>query len=139
MLNVDLGTAANPVAAVYAEDFNGEPGPMANNMYTTATGGGAITGEWYQYGNDEYATGIGLGGGAFSWGIMFPAGTYTGNAVTKVATYDVGYEMTGYVTIYNDGTTAPSNPVGTAYVELTDLDDYVVTEFPTPVMIDLLP
>ena len=136
-------SATDGAVAIYAQDFNGEPGPMVDNVYTVPTGGSGggstPTGNWYYYDSGEYGTGVGLGasGGAFSWGCMWPAGTYTGNMVTKVSAYDKGYPMTGTVTIYNDGTTAPATAVGTMDIEFTgEPDDFVEFEFPTPVTID---
>ena len=68
---------------------------------------------------------------------MFPAGSYTGNMVTKVATYDDGYGFTGNVTIFNDGATAPANAVGTMDVTLAGNSSGMTEfEFATPVTID---
>ncbi|MBO6056902.1 MAG: choice-of-anchor J domain-containing protein [Bacteroidales bacterium] len=94
-------------------------------------------GQWYQYGTDVVATGVGAGG-AFYWGIMFPAGTYQGNVVTKAATYEMaGYPFSGSVTIYNDGTTAPATAVGTMPVSVAGTaDQWAEFEFAQPVVID---
>ncbi len=93
-------------------------------------------GQWYYYGDDVNSNNIGAGG-AFYWAVMFPAGTYTGNQVTKVATWATGYEaFTGSVTIYNDGTTAPANAVGTMDVNVPMGPEMYEMEFPTPVTID---
>lgn len=94
-------------------------------------------GQWYQYGTDEVATGIGAGG-AFYWGVMFPAGSYQGNVVTKAATYELsGYPFSGNVTIYNDGTTAPASPVGTMPVSVAGAaDQWAEFEFAQPIAID---
>lgn len=92
-------------------------------------------GQWYYYDNGTNEDAIGTGGGNFYWGVMFPAGSYEGNAVTKVSTYDY-MAMTGNVTIYNDGTTAPATAVGTADVTLTGSEEFVEVEFATPVTID---
>ena len=94
-------------------------------------------GQWYQYGTDEVATGVGAGG-AFYWGVMFPAGSYQGNVVTKAATYELsGYPFSGNVTIYNDGTTAPASPVGTMPVSVAGAaDQWAEFEFAQPIAID---
>ena len=96
------------------------------------------TGEWYYYDDGTFATNVGLGGGQFQFGVMFPAGTYEGNTVTKVSKYDAtGQPMTGTVTIYNDGTTAPATAVGTANCTFSGtVEDFVEVEFATPVTID---
>ena len=80
--------------------------------------------DWYQYDNGTLATSIGLGGGAFYWGVMFPAGSYTGSTLTKVAVYDPK-AMEGTITIYNDGDTAPENAVGSVPVTFTGAADFI--------------
>ena len=97
--------------------------------YADATGAPLILTE-YKYDNGTYATVIGLGGGAFSWGVMFPAGSYTGNALSKVSVYDA-VAMTGSVTIYNDGDTAPEYAVASAPVTLTGSGDFINIEINT--------
>jgi hypothetical protein len=92
-------------------------------------------GQWYYYDNGTNEDAIGTGGGNFYWGVMFPAGSYTGNAVIKVSAYDY-MAMTGDVTIYNDGAAAPSNPVGTTNVTFTGSSDFVEFEFDSPVIVD---
>ena len=99
-------------------------------------------GQWYFYGDDVQTTGIGAGG-AFYWAVMFPAGTYEGNVVTKVANYGAHDDLygtngafNGSVTIYNDGTNAPATAVGTMDITMPDTDELVEFEFPTPITID---
>ena len=93
-------------------------------------------GQWYYYGGDECTNSIGASG-AFYWAVMFPAGSYTGNLVTKVATYTTGYEaFSGTVTIFNDGTSAPANAVGTMDFNAPAGPEMYEMEFPTPVAID---
>ena len=94
-------------------------------------------GEWYYYDDGAYGTSIGTGGGQFSWGVMFPAGSYQGDIVTKVAAYNASsYPMTGTVTVYNNGSSAPSSPVGEMNITFAGVDDFTEYEFPTPVTID---
>ena len=90
---------------------------------------------WIYYDNGECETGIGTSGGNFSWGIMFPAGSYSGNAITKVSAYDY-MSMTGNVTIYNDGVTAPATAVGQTNVTFTGSSSFVEFTFASPVTID---
>ena len=92
-------------------------------------------GEWYYYDNGVNVDGIGTGGGQFYWAVMFPAGSYNGNALTKVAAFDY-MAMTGNVTIYNDGATAPANQVGQMDVTFTGAEDFVEFTFAEPVTID---
>ena len=108
-------------------------------------GGGGTTpgeGQWYYYGDDIQTTGVGAGA-QFYWAVMFPAGYYTGNMVTKVANfgahddlYGTNGAFSGTVTIYNDGTSAPANAVGTMNISMPDTDELVEFEFPDPVVID---
>ena len=92
-------------------------------------------GQWYYYGTDINTNSIGAGG-PFYWAVMFPAGSYTGNMVTKVATFATEYDFSGSVTIFNDGTSAPSNAVGTMDINVPAAESMYEMEFPTPVMID---
>ncbi|MBR6092061.1 MAG: choice-of-anchor J domain-containing protein [Bacteroidales bacterium] len=99
-------------------------------------------GQWYFYGDETMYTGIGAGA-AFYWAVMFPAGSYEGNMVTKVANYGAHDDMygangafSGTVTIYNDGTTSPANAVGTMDITMPDTDELVEFEFAEPVTID---
>ena len=96
-------------------------------------------GQWYYYDDGTYYNGIGASG-PFYWAVMFPAGTYEGDYVTKVATYDAGnagYAFTGTATIYQGGTTAPGTAVGTVNVATTGAtQDFVEFEFAEPVNID---
>ena len=80
---------------------------------------------WYYYDDGDYKISIGLSGGTFYWGIMLPAGSL----------YDYEF-MRGTVTIYNDGTTAPANPVGEAMVTLTGANEFVTVELEEPVVLD---
>ena len=134
LLNVNIGDAENPAVALYAEDFNGEPGPKVNNTYKP---GGAPTGEWYQYGEDEFATSIGAGG-SFFWAVMFPAGSYEGDQVITAATYEVeNYPFEGAVYVCNGGDTAPGDIVGEMPVSVDgDENGWAEFTFPAPVAID---
>ena len=92
-------------------------------------------GVWYYYDNGQYQTAMGTGGGQFWWGVKFPAGSYSGNKITKVEAYDI-MAMTGTVTIYNFGDNAPAIPVGQTDVTFTGAADFVEFEFAEPVFID---
>ncbi|MGN0033478.1 MAG: choice-of-anchor J domain-containing protein [Candidatus Limimorpha sp.] len=93
-------------------------------------------GEWYYYDNGTCSDAIGTGGGTFSWGVMFPAGSYDGNMVTKVAAWDY-MSMSGTVTVYNGGTTAPGTAVGTMNVSFAGTQsNFSEFEFAEPVVVD---
>ena len=106
------------------------PGP---NPPTPPTPG---EGEWYYYDDGTCLDAIGTGGGQFSWGVMFPAGSYEGNMVTKVAAWDY-MAMTGTVTVYNGGTTAPGTAVGTTNVSFAGTQSsFSEFEFAEPIVVD---
>ena len=91
------------------------------------TEGANLTFTEYKYDNGTLAGTVGTGGDAFQWGVMFPAGSYTGNTLTKVSVYDPT-AMTGSLTIYNDGATAPANAVVTVPVTFTGVGDFIDIE-----------
>jgi hypothetical protein len=91
---------------------------------------------WYYYDNGIGVSCYGTNDGSpFFWGIMIPAGSYAGNAVSKVSAFDY-VSMTGTVTIYNDGETAPANPISSREVTFTGAYQFVEFEFEEPVEID---
>ena len=92
-------------------------------------------GNWYYYDNGVYQDGIGTGGNSFYWGVMFPAGSYEGDAVTKVSAFD-REAMTGTVTIYNDNESIPTVALGSAEVIFTGSNEFVEFEFVEPIEID---
>ena len=69
--------------------------------------------------------------------VMFPAGSYTGNLLTKVALYDPSIE--GTVTVFNDGASAPANEVGSMNISPgvnSGNDNFVEYTFDSPIFID---
>lgn len=117
---------------------NGIASCSGENLLTSQSNGGrAVTdGNWYYYDNGNCIDAIGTNNGSpFYWGVMFPAGTYSGNALTKVSAFDYA-AMNGTVTIYNDGTTSPSNPVGSMNVTFNGTNDFVEFSFSSPVIIN---
>ena len=83
--------------------------------------------ECYHYDNGTHYSSIGIGE-PFSWGVMFPAGSFMGDALKKVKVYDVA-EMEGTLNIYNDGANAPTNLVASKSVSLTGVDGFVEFDF----------
>ena len=71
----------------------------------------------------------------FSFGVMFPAGSYEGNTLTKTAYYDPAAN-TGNIEIYQGGTTAPTTLVYSQPYSTTGTEDFVEFTFTTPVTID---
>ena len=102
---------------------------LANNSLTD-------DGNWYYYDNGINEDAIGTGGGNFWWGVMFPAGTYQGNKVSKIAVFDY-MAMTGTASIYQGGSNAPAgNALGQINVSLTGSTDFVEFTFAEPIEID---
>ncbi|MGN0033479.1 MAG: choice-of-anchor J domain-containing protein [Candidatus Limimorpha sp.] len=90
---------------------------------------------WYYYDDGNNVDAIGTNGGTFYWGVMFPAGQYEGNKVIKVAAWDY-MPMTGTLTIYQGGSSAPGTSVGSMNVSFTGSSNFVEFEFAEPVVID---
>ena len=129
-VTVDVNAQGNHIQWVFENGYNpyggGTPGP----------GPQPGAGEWYYYDNGVNVDAIGLtSGGSFYWGVMFPAGSYEGNMVTKVSMYD--YEAhSGNILVYQGGTTAPATLLGQQAYNCTGSADFVEWEFASPVTID---
>ena len=109
------------------------------NPYDPGTGPVPPTpgqGDWYYYDNGVNVDAIGLtAGGSFYWGVMFPAGSYQGNMVTKVSMYD--YDVhTGNILVYQGGSTAPGTLVGQQAYSCTGSQDFVEWTLDNPAVID---
>ena len=112
--------------------------PLVQEGETVSLSGGMHYVNMYSYDHNEpYSTSIGTGYQGFCWGIMLPAGSYTGNVITKVAVHDYLRMAKGTLTIYNDGEVAPSgDPVGSMEVSFTGSDCFVTFEFAEPLTVD---
>ena len=77
-------------------------------QYATVPDNVNVGSGWHYYDDGEPQTSVGTSGGRFSWGIMIPAGTYSGSVLNKVSVYDC-VEMEGTITIYNVNGTLPSD------------------------------
>ena len=109
------------------------------NPYDPGTGPVPPTpgqGDWYYYDDGVNVDAIGLtAGGSFYWGVMFPAGSYQGNMVTKVSMYD--YDVhTGNILVYQGGSTAPGTLVGQQAYSCTGSQDFVEWTLDNPAVID---
>jgi hypothetical protein len=101
----------------------------SNNSFTD-------DGNWYYYDNGTNDDAIGLtSGGSFYWGIMFPAGTYEGNRLTKVAYYDYTAH-TGTINIYQGGSSAPQTLIYTQNYTATGSGAYIEFEMEENVELD---
>ena len=109
------------------------------NPYDPGTGPVPPTpgeGDWYYYDNGVNVDAVGLtAGGSFYWGVMFPAGSYTGNMVTKVSMYDYSAH-TGNILVYQGGATAPGTLVGQQAYTCTGSNDFVEWTLDNPAVID---
>ena len=91
---------------------------------------------WYYYDNGTNADAIGLtNGGSFYWGVMFPAGSYTGNKLTKVSMYDYSAH-TGTISVYQGGSDAPGTLVGSQAYTCTGSENFVEWTLSSPITIN---
>jgi hypothetical protein len=91
---------------------------------------------WVFYDDGVNVDAIGLtAGGSFYWGVMFPAGSYAGNTVSKVSMYDYSAH-TGTIMIYQGGAAAPGTLLYTQPYTCTGSENFVEWTLNTPVSID---
>lgn len=102
--------------------------------YMVRYGEHTATPELLQYDNGTLATNVGYGG-EICWGVMYPAGSFTGNYLSTVTNYDVD-EMTGNLYIYSGGTTAPEKLIASKAITFTGVDDFVDITFDQLVPVD---
>jgi hypothetical protein len=96
---------------------------------------GEVNGSENYYDDGVNQDAIGTNGGQFSWGVMFPAGSYQGSSVMQVSAYDY-MAMTGTLTLYAGGTNAPGTMITSTNIEFTGTGDFVDFDFGEPVEID---
>ena len=82
----------------------------------------------YQYDNGTKGTQVNANGTAFTYAIMLPAGSYSGNMLSKVSVFD-NAASTESVTIYSDGTTEPGTQIATKPLTLTGSQTFVEVSF----------
>ncbi len=129
---VNTVNQGNHIEWVFEHGFN----PYGGDTPGPGPGPQPGAGDWYYYDNGVNVDAIGLtAGGSFYWGVMFPAGSYTGNMVTKVSMYDYSAH-TGNILVYQGGTTAPGTLVGQQAYTCTGSEDFVEWTFDTPAVID---
>ena len=93
-------------------------------------------GNWYYYDNGVNDDAIGLtSGGGFYWGIMFPAGTYEGNKLTKISYFDYSAH-TGVVSIYQGGTSAPGTLLYSQNYSVSGSETTIEIVMDEPVVLD---
>ena len=87
-----------------------------------------FVGDWYKYDNGTASSGVSAGGEEFNYAVMFPAGSFTGNALNKVSIFD-GAAATGTVIIYAGGTTEPETVIASSPYTLTASNEFVDVNF----------
>lgn len=87
-----------------------------------------FVGDWYKYDNGTATSGVNAGGNEFNYAVMFPAGSFTGNALNKVSIFD-GAAATGTVIIYAGGTTEPGTVIASSPYTLTASNEFVDVNF----------
>ena len=108
-----------------------------SNGGSAAFGGKGVTdGSWYYYDDGANVDAIGLtSGGSFYWGVMFPAGQFSGNSLTKVSMYDYSAH-TGNIMIYQGGSTSPGTLVATQPYTCTGSADFIEVTLSSPVTVN---
>ena len=128
-LDVDDITLATDSKSVADLTNAGQGFGYINNNFTD-------DGQWYYYDNGTNSDAIGLtSGGSFYWGVMFPAGSYSGNRLTKVAYFDYTAH-TGTVLIYQGGTSAPGTQVYSQPYSVSGTSQYVEIDMTEAVELD---
>ena len=93
-------------------------------------------GEWLHYDkedvDEESLSRIGYENDTFSWGVMFPAGSFGSGMLKEVSIYDCS-EMAGTISIYNAGEKGPSGkPLKSKKITLTGAQEFVTFPFYVP-------
>ncbi|MBR6775158.1 MAG: fibronectin type III domain-containing protein, partial [Bacteroidales bacterium] len=132
----------NGKVAIYEENFGGEQGPGATNMYEgieisdTPAGPSAA---WLKYDDGTLYTSIGVGATySFFWAVKFTPEdlqSYAGTSLTKISMYDYAAH-TGTFLIYQGGESAPQTQVGYQSYAGTGASTFVDYELEYPVAID---
>ena len=87
-----------------------------------------FVGDWYNYDNGTASSAVNASGDEFNYAVMFPAGSFTGNALNKVSIFD-GAAATGTVIIYAGGTTEPGTVIASSPYTLTASNEFVDVNF----------
>lgn len=87
-----------------------------------------FVGDWYKYDNGTASSAVSAGGDEFDYAVMFPAGSFTGNALNKVSIFDAA-AATGTVIIYAGGTTEPETVIASSPYTLTASNEFVDVNF----------
>ena len=118
--------------SIVADPANGGTVAFGNKNYNGITDNG----QWYYYDNGENDNAVGLtSGGSISWGVLFPAGSFNGNRLTKISYFDYNIH-TGQVKIYQGGTSAPSTLIHTQSYSVNGTHAWVEINMNNPVTLD---
>lgn len=130
--NLVANFTTEPLPPQYTVTISPDPDEGGTVMFGSKDDKG---GQWYAYAEcDQPATSIGAGD-YFSVAIMFPAGSFIGNQLTKVSLFDYD-EWGGSLEIYTGGVTAPGTLVGSLSLAMEGEYEYVEKVFPAPVPVD---
>lgn len=127
-------------------NFTTEPQPQQYtiNISANPSDGGSVAfgskgvtdGTWYYYDNGVNVDAIGLtNGGSFYWGVMFPAGQFEGNTLTKVSMYDYA-SHTGNIMIYQGGSSSPGTLLSTIPYACTGSSNFIEVALSSPLTIN---
>ena len=106
-----------------------------NAQPSSYTNPGQTRDGWYYYDNGTCQTNFGYNGSMY-WGVMFPAGTYTGNLLSKIAVWE-NDDNTNPITVFVcDGNTEPNNILYWEEFDVVAENDFHVVTLASPVDID---
>ena len=131
--NLVANFTTQPLPQQYTINISANP----SNGGSVAFGSkGVADGTWYYYDNGVNVDAVGLtNGGSFYWGVMFPAGQFEGNTLTKVSMYDYS-SHTGNVMIYQGGSTAPGTLLATIPYTCTGSSSFIEVTLSSPLTIN---
>jgi len=136
LMNIAHGYAQNTFTTSTFRSISSENGMTGVRPAMNDNGRAINNRGWYYYDDGVNVDAIGLtNGGSFYWGVMFPSGSYTGNAVTKVKMYDYAAH-TGNIMIYQGGSSAPGTLVYTQAYACTGSESFVEWTLSSPVAVN---
>lgn len=129
-----------PNMAIMSQDVKTTGMNLSNELASSGYGFGQIDydrdGNWYYYDSGTNYSAIGLSaGGSFYWGIMFPAGSFEGNKLSKISYFD-SEAHSGQVLISQGGTSAPGTLLYTQAYTTTGSSSVIEINMDAPVTVD---
>ena len=93
-------------------------------------------GNWYYYDDGNYINRVLVQSEDMASAVMFPAGSYEGNYLSKVSYFGVSSGFEGKVSVYNDGESAPASLLAEYRFESSCYEEFEEITFNEPIEID---